>query len=132
MSTARLDYAKDQLRVQIEQRYDKRVEEADIEYGAMLDLEQRRDEWRAEAERAVRELHGRLESARDNELESFRLPACPRLDRYSTAPKKRWEEQVEKARDSRDRALGRLEGIRADANGTVSLTVNMLREWFGL
>lgn len=124
--------------MQIELAYERRIEAADVELGESLDLKRRRDEWRAEAESAIQSLAARLhgkggvDAAADNELESFRIKPCPRNDRFGSSPQKRWEEEVEKARRTRDRALGRLEGVKADKDGMLSLTVNMLREWFSL
>ncbi len=129
MST-RLEYDVDSLRHQIGETFLRRVEEAEAEHAESLNLGRRRDEWRAEAEQQVRRLAERLESAADNELESFRIKKCPRIDRFDSPDRYR-DQAIEKAEASRDRALARLESVKAP-NGVLSLTANMLRDWFGL
>jgi len=130
MST-RLEYEVTALREQIMLKWEEKIAEAEAAYRASQDLEGRRDEWRAKAEAALRDLHARLETARDNELESFKVGPCPRNDSY-TRPLDRLKQRTEEAIDARDRALGRLDSVKPSKDGTLSLTANMLREWFSL
>jgi hypothetical protein len=129
MST-RLDYSIESLRQQIDAKFKARVEAAHDSYALTQDLGRRRDEWRRDAETRVRELSIELTEVADNELESFRLPKCPRVERFDR-PEKDREQELERAEAARDKALTRLEAVHAP-NGMLSLTANMLHEWFSL
>lgn len=130
MST-RLEYRTDALREQIRLAYDKRVGAAEVEYRKSLDLKNRRDEWRTKAEAAVRDLCDRIDTARDNELESFKVGKCPRVDSFDR-PRVTRQNEIERAVSARDKALARLDSVKASDAGTLLLTSNMLRDWFGL
>lgn len=129
MST-RLDFKIQDLREQVEARYAATVRKAEEAYVATLDMTARRNEWRAEQETRIKALAEGLPNLPDNALESFRIPKCPREDRYRT-PEDERNREIKGAADRRDSALRRIEGLHAPS-GAVSLTANMLRDWFGL
>jgi hypothetical protein len=129
--SGRLDYTVDGLREQIEAGRDRRVAAAEDACARDRDLAARRDEWRAEQEARVRRLARKLKDVPDNELGSFSIPQCPHVTYSWRTPEKRRDDEVAQANADADRALARLEAVKT-ANGTLSLTRNMLAEWFGL
>lgn len=128
--SVRVEYEVAALRKQIEAKRDTAIRAAQAEYDEMADLPARREKWRAEQERRVRSLARRLKDVPDNELGSFKVPACPTNDRYRT-PEVRLKEAIADAEKACERALRRLEGMRAK-DGVLHLTSAMLRDWFGL
>jgi hypothetical protein len=136
MST-RLEYNVASLREQIEAKCQSRIDAAQQDYAESLDLEQKRDLWRIDAEQSILAMANRIrgkadDSPRDNELESFKIKSCPRIEHGWRSPDKQRDDAIESAKTSRDYAIGRLEAVRASKDGTLSLTPNMLRDWFGL
>lgn len=132
MSTStRLDYTLTALREQITAKRDRRIKAVEQEFSSARDLAARRDAWRTEQERRVRALARRLKDLRDNELESFSIPSCPSEASRYRPPESERDTEIEKANANYAWAMRRVDGLRAP-DGVVSLTPNMLRDWFGL
>lgn len=126
----RLTFTTAALREQIAERHKRRVALAIAAYDDAIDLPKRRAEWRATQERRVKTLARSVKDVADRDLEGFSIPSAPTLDRYKSPDVTR-DDEVAKADASRDNALRRLDALHAP-EGTVSLTANMLRDYFGL
>jgi hypothetical protein len=131
--SARIDYHVDKLREAVTEKRDKAILEAEEKYAKDSDLAGQRETWRIEQEKRVKALARRIKDVPDNELGSFAVPACPANSDhyYRRSPKGARAEAIEKAEDDYARRMRRLDAVRSDA-GVISLTPNMLREFFGL
>lgn len=131
--SARLDYSVDKLREIVTAKRDEAIAEAKATYEHDSNLAQRREEWREEQERRVRSLARRLKDVPDNELASFSVPSVPANDDhyYRRSPKAKRDEAIAKAGEDYARRIRRLDAVKAPG-GTLSLTPNMLREFFGV
>lgn len=128
--SVRSDYKVEELRKQIAVKRDTRIANAKEKFAYESDTAARRDEWRKEAEAAVRSLHRRLKTMSDTELQGFRVKRAPSYNEYRT-PEDERDREIREAQASFERAMRRLDAISSDA-GIVSLTPSMLTDVFGL
>lgn len=131
--SARLDYQVTKLREAVTAKRDQAIAEAHATFEHDSNLAQRREEWRNEQEKRVKALARRLKDVPDNELASFSIPSCPSTSDhyYRRSPEGARDEAIEKAEADYARRTRRLDAVRSEA-GVLSLTPNMLREFFGL
>lgn len=131
--SARLDYHVDKLREAVAEKRTAALTEAHAEFDRDSNLAARRDEWREKQEKRVKALARNIKSVPDNELGSFSVPACPSNDDryYRRSPEAQLNEAVEKAEKDYERRMRRLDAVRSEA-GVISLTPNMLAEFFGI
>lgn len=131
--SARIEYHVDKLREAVTEKRDKALADAEAKYLADSDLVGQREVWRAEQEKRVKALARRIKDVPDNELGSFSIPACPSNDDryYRRSPKGERAEAIENAEKAYTRRIRRLDAVRSEA-GVISLTPNMLTEFFGL
>lgn len=131
--SARMDYHVDKLREAVVEKRDKALADAEAQFAKDSDLAGQRETWRAEQEKRVKALARRIKDVPDNELGSFSIPSCPATSDsyYRKSPKGARAEAVEKAKNDYARRIRRLDAVRSEA-GVISLTPNMLAEFFGL
>lgn len=132
----RLEFRVSDLRQNIHDRYDKAVAAADEELAKANALDERTDAWRHEQSKRVIHFAAQVRkgTVSDETLADFSVKSPPRKGYRVESTH---AEALERAVERRDRALSRLDAIRAwtpegESEPVLALPPRMATDWFGI